>query len=207
MLSDRDIEEAMRDGEIEISPFERANLHANSYDVRLANDFILLLAVEGEPQYFGPLHVETGRKVLIPYGGTLLGHTVERVATQHNVVALMKSRSTTRRTGVSVCMDAGLGDVGYPGRWTCELSAHVLFPALISKHNSSVAGLYKIVGERFAQMEFYRTETPPEQPYDGQYRDDDFPLCMVPEKYRNQVLPWSALKEYSDILAKMPWVK
>lgn len=195
MLSSKDMMWAMRDGEMSIVPFSNEQLGTNSYDVCLGQDFFLLLSVDGCPQYFGPLQAAIGQKIYIPEGDTLLGRTIERIGTSGDIVARMKSRSTTRRTGISVCMDAGLGDVGYDNPWTCEFTAHAR------------GGMRMTVGETFAQMVFERTDSPPLRPYSGQYNADAWPLCMIPAKYRDSVLPWSEIGRFRPDYATTEWVR
>ena len=177
LLSSNDVLRLMDEGKISVSPWNLANLRTNSLDVRLDTMFVYVASLEGEVQYFGPLIVQLGQKVWVPAGGTLLGRTVEQIGTRHDIVAGMRSRSTTRRKGLTVCCDAGLGDIGYANHWTCEFSAHL---------ND---GIYIKTGERFAQMTFDRTETPPVSEYAGQYNVQDWPLCMVPEEYRDKIMP------------------
>lgn len=177
LLSSNDILRLMGEEKISVSPWNRANLRSNSLDVRLDTMFVYVAAFEGDVQYFGPLLVQPGQKVWVPAGGTLLGRTIEQIGTHHDIVASMRSRSTTRRKGLTVCLDAGLGDIGYENHWTCEFSAHL---------ND---GVYIRTGERFAQITFDRTETPPVSEYEGQYNVQDWPLCMVPEEYRDKILP------------------
>lgn len=177
IFSSNDVMLGMQKGEIEIDPFNERFLGTNSLDVHLDRTFIYVASVDGETAYFGPLVVAEGEKVWVPAGGTMLGRTIEKIGTHGDVVASMRSRSSTRRRGLTVCLDAGLGDIGYANHWTCEFSAHL---------ND---GVYIKTGLRFAQMTFERTETPPIRTYNGQYNSGDWPLCMVPEEYRGRVHP------------------
>jgi dCTP deaminase len=174
MLSDKGILKAMDKGLIHIDPFNPNHLGPNSYDVCLGNWFYDVLWNQDGPNFMGPTWVNDGEKVWIPVGGTLLGMTKEVVGTHKRIVAQMHSRSSTMRSGISVCMDAGLGDVGYDNHWTVELSAHV-------------TGLYSpflIVGERFAQFSFQDTVSDVMKEYSGQYVKNKWPACMVPKKWR-----------------------
>ena len=47
---------------------------------------------------------------------------------------------------IAVCVDAGLGDVGYASRWTCEIYNHTLRIVELR------------AGWRIAQMKFHRVE-------------------------------------------------
>jgi len=195
MFSDRDILNAVENGSIKISNFNRDQLNINSYDVRLGNWFYLLIPdVFCKPRYFGPLWVGDGHRILVPSGMTLLGMTKEFLASYGNILGQLRSKSSTRRSGITVCDDAGFGDVGYANNWTVELTAHVSGP-----------GVYLTVGERFAQILFQRTETQPIAPYSGQYNVQDWPRCMLPKKYRDDAISWGMLASYSPQVALMPW--
>lgn len=172
MLCDLEIIDERIEGNIFIEPFDAAQLNTNSYDVRLGNWFYQVAWHGDSPVFRGPVYFKDGEAVAIPVGGTLLGMTKEVIGTCNCVVAELRSKSTTRRSGITVCDDAGFGDVGYHNHWTVELTAHVGM------------GMPKlIVGERFAQMVFFKTGRP-SSPYRGQYNANDWPQNMLPRKYR-----------------------
>lgn len=177
IYSDNDILQGMDDGTIIISPFVEHFLNPNSYDVRLGEYFYVVSWDKIQPKFHGPIHIQWGSPVHLPSGWTVLGHTVERIGTFHNVVAMIHSKSTTRRMGVSSCDDAGFGDVGYDNHWTVELTSQVW------------AGVPKLfVGNRFAQMSFHETKTPPKNPYKGQYSQNGWPGNMLPKDYRDAAI-------------------
>jgi deoxycytidine triphosphate deaminase len=171
--SDTDIWQALHNGDIEIDPFNEDQLGTNSYDVRLGNDFYEVRWDERGPFFVGPYHFEDGEKVYIPVSGTLLGMTKEKIATRGKIGAELRSRSTTRRVGITTNCDAGLGDIGYGfiedlgngfgrkinnGYWTIELTAFVsnsliieLLTALdtwLTRNGFGIAYLSKIVKKR-----------------------------------------------------------
>ena len=197
MFSSADFDKAMQNGTIHIVDFDRERLNINSYDVILGNWFYLLHPDRDcKPRYFGPLWADDGAEILIPSGMTLLGMTKDRLASYGDILGQMRSKSTGRREGVTVCDDAGFGDVGYANHWTVELTSHV-----------SGYGMYRTVGQRFAQILFQRTETPPYKQYSGQYNADDWPQCMLPKAHRGKEIPWDKLGKYAPQIALMPWVK
>jgi len=77
-------------------------------------------------------------------GQNMLGHTIEYIGGVERITTKMLSRSSMGRNNVTVCRDAGKGDVGYINRWTMEITNN-------NKHQ--VVPL--IVGRRIAQIEFY----------------------------------------------------
>ena len=95
---------------------------------------------------------------------------------------------------ITVCDDAGFGDIGYNNHWTVELTAH------------APGGVYLTVGERFAQVLFQRAETPPIEKYTGQYTANEWPQCMIPRKYRNfeHMHRWAEIPSFA--IFDMDWV-
>lgn len=182
ILQDAAIKNAMKAGDVIISPFSEDQLNPNSYDVRLSGDFYIvrweLFNQRNSPAFYGPVLLEDGAPVHIPNGGTILGRTVEVIGSLNNVTAKVYSKSSTRRLGVSVCDDAGVGDIGYVNHYTVELTG-----------NTNAASPMLVVGMPFAQMVFIRTEGNAEKPYNGQYKENEWPAGMVPKKYRNAIQP------------------
>jgi len=168
-------------GLIFIENFSKDQLGPNSYDVRLGNYFSHVSWFYDEPKFSEPMFFKDGSLVHIPNGGTLLGMTKERIGSRFCVVPEIKARSSTRRSGISICMDAGFGDIGYYDfNWTVELSGHTEKYKFSDVHSDP--GL--VVGERFAQI-FFVLSTPTLHPYHGQYNQNDWPNNMIPKKYRN----------------------
>jgi len=194
MLSSSGILAEIESGRIEINEFNMSQLNPNSYDVRLWNWFYLLLPQKGIPHYYGPLFVDDGIRIFIPSGMTLLGATKERIYSHTDLLVQLRSKSTTRRSGITVCDDAGFGDIGYNNHWTVELTAH------------APGGVYLTVGERFAQVLFQRAETPPIEKYTGQYTANEWPQCMIPRKYRNfeHMHRWAEIPSFA--IFDMDWV-
>jgi dCTP deaminase len=173
MLSDTDILKAMERGDIIISNFDPLRLGTNSYDVRLGNFFFELAWVNKEPWFIGPVEYAEGEEVAVPVGGTLLAMTKDVIGSRGKIRGKLYARSTSKRTGIAVCMCAGLGDIGYWNHWTLELSGF-----------SRIGQPYVRVGQRIAQIEFSEAEEEPTAPYSGQYQANDWPMCMIPKEYR-----------------------
>ncbi len=163
---------------ITISEFDPDSLGSNSYDVRLGNWFYeVIYGPDDKPWYIGPHWIDTGQRVTVPNGGTLLAMTMEIIGTFGRIVGLMKARSSTRRRALTVCDCAGLGDAGYHNHWTMELSGH-----------SRLGNPCAIVGQRIAQVAFFEMKSKTEKMYQGQYSINDWPLCMVPEDDRHRII-------------------
>lgn len=180
ILFDVDIIAAVKRGDIAISDFDDSEggpLGTNSYDLRVGQFFFEVKWDADGPLYVGPIVVANGESIDVPVGGTLLAMTQERVTTKGKIIGIMKSRSTTGREGLTVCKCAGLGGVGYDNHWTMELTA------LVSRGQPVV-----VVGERISQITFFEGKSEPRRPYSGQYCIDDWPLCMVPQKWRHRIV-------------------
>jgi dCTP deaminase len=193
ILVDRSILTCMNLGMITITPFERTLLNTNSVDVRLGGAFYYVeWGGIGLPAYYGPIIVPHGERVYIPVGGLLLGATMEVVGTFGRVVGEVRAKSTTGRMGISVCGDAGFGDVGYCNHWTVELTANV------------DGAPYLVVGEPFAQMVFFLASEEPASAYAGQYNGVDWPESMIPRRYRSDRIRPATVAILDMVTGKKP---
>ena len=174
ILSDHDIRTEMALRNVVIKPYKAQQMNVNSYDVELGNHFALL-KWSGMKPIFYMVEVPDGQALKIPSGETVLAVTKETVGAQGNITTQIRAKSTTRRLGISICDDAGLGDVGYIERWTMELTANTFPYAVVT------------VGQRIAQVVFHYVCTKPDSPYNGQYNGAVWPEFMVPERYRKNI--------------------
>lgn len=168
MLGNKAISEAMSDGRIVITPFHKDQLGPNSYDLRIGEWIVrqkkfsfewardtykaqtspdykhvrLTDPVDPTMLWDSPVQAVDGTIALLP-GELILAHTDEHVGCYENVCGEMASRSTLMRMGIAVCVDAGLGDVGFSSRWTMEVI------------NYSQSVIVIPVGARVAQMKFH----------------------------------------------------
>ncbi|MGA9119348.1 MAG: dCTP deaminase [Bacteroidota bacterium] len=133
ILSDSRILEEMAKGTIVISPFDRAYLGSNSYDVHLAE----FLAVYKSDILDAKVHNEV-EHFLIPDEGLILlphrlylGVTSEYTET-HAHVPFLEGKSSIGRLGIDIHATAGKGDVGFCNTWTLEIS--VKQPVRVYRH-------------------------------------------------------------------------
>jgi len=175
VLSDREVTDEMVRGNVTINPFVQANLGNCSYDVTLGpNHFVIRHDVFTTETIVNPFNtaslaklwdcvpkpafrVETvaeaealglvvgSEYIALPAGATILGHTNEFIGGTHNITTMMRARSSMARACISVCSDAGWGDVGYINRWTMQI------------RNNSPCFMILPVGMRVAQIIFLRT--------------------------------------------------
>jgi dCTP deaminase len=122
ILSGLEIERRVKEGDIEITPFEKSLLNPNSYNLRLYNKLLVYTDFPldmKKPQNTREIEIPESGLVLEPK--TLyLGRTFEHTVTK-NLVPIIQGRSSTGRLGIFIHITAGFGDVGFAGYWTLEI--------------------------------------------------------------------------------------
>jgi dCTP deaminase len=123
ILSDNKILEHIAAGVIVIEPFDRKRLGPNSYDVCLNKILATYIDTELDAKKHNKIELfeisEEGF-LLVP-GELYLGTTVEHTETYEHV-PILEGKSSTGRLGIDIHATAGIGDVGYIGSWTLEIS-------------------------------------------------------------------------------------
>jgi dCTP deaminase len=159
MLTKRAILEAVRDGKIEIDPFDERRLNPNSYNLTLGKELkyyteghILDPADVVEPEAWD---MQGDRWILWP-GNLYLGYTAERTAGDH-FIPMVNGRSSLARLGISVHQTGGFGDIGFSGHWTLEFT--VVCPA------------YLYPGMEVLQICWFKPEGDVDELYRGKYSD------------------------------------
>lgn len=123
ILSDSEILEEIRRGNIVIEPFRIECLGSNSYDVHLGKilavytDTILDARIPPTVEY---IEIPPEGFVLQP-NELYLGVTEEYTET-HRHVPFLEGKSSVGRLGIDIHATAGKGDVGYCNTWTLEIS-------------------------------------------------------------------------------------
>ena len=150
VLSDEAILKAMKKGQIYISPFDENKLTGTAYDLLIASKFYrvkkfdldtIVVPHDSSKIFVGPFEAqtitelknefnmkdlgdeETGKRgILLAPFERVLGHTVAFVgSTMPDITTEIRARSTAVRWGISIALDAGLGNPGYYNRWTVEI--------------------------------------------------------------------------------------
>jgi len=118
------------------------------------------------------------RIIVLKPGELILAHTNEFIGGVTNVTTSMHARSTAGRSGISVCMCAGFGDVGYFNRWTMEIKNNGPYIIILT------------VGVRIAQIHFESVEVP-EGLYstDGHYQLTDNLELLISNWNPSSMLP------------------
>jgi len=122
ILSGLEIENCIKRGEIEITPFEKPLLNPNSYNLRLYDKLLVYtdfpLDMKKEPNTNEILIPESG--YVIQPGTLYLGRSFEHTVTR-NYVPMIQGRSSIGRLGIYIHITAGFGDIGFNGYWTLEI--------------------------------------------------------------------------------------
>ena len=113
----------MESGKIVISPFDTDRLNPNSYNFHLSDTLEVY-----ENNIIDPKIPQPTKKITIPEEGYVLqpnqlylGFTQEVMGGDHYVPFIF-GRSSIGRLGLFVQITAPLGDIGFKGRWTLQLT-------------------------------------------------------------------------------------
>jgi dCTP deaminase len=117
------LEIAQRMGkDIEIDPYDPAQLNPNSYNLRLHDELLVynetVLDMKLDNKVTKLKIPETGLQ--LDPGRLYLGRTLEHTRSD-NLVPMLEGRSSIGRLGMFVHVTAGFGDVGFNGYWTLEI--------------------------------------------------------------------------------------
>lgn len=186
ILTDRDILQEMALRNVVIQPYNAKQLNPNSYDVLLGDSFYLLQYHGLDPFFFGPVKVPEGEPLLLPAGETVLAMTKEVVGANEDIVCQIRAKSSTRRLGISICDDAGFGDMGYLDHWTMELTANTQPYAVVRPGQPIGQIVFYAAG--IAKPSLREKLTEPLTRYSGQYLRG-WPLNMIPRKFEGHIVP------------------
>jgi len=180
MLSDHEILEEIKKGNIVIEPFRREQLNSNSYDVRLGEYYAVEMPPNQTLDPFSEFLVKRHWKIkkatdfiIIHPGETILAHTQEIIGGRKNIASKMNARSSLGRLGISVWECAGFGDVGFINKWTMEITNHLNVKVIL------------YVGMRIAQISFFRVGYVLKE-YKGKYGQEEWtPEDMLPKLWKD----------------------
>lgn len=161
ILSGDAIWKSVKNGRIVIDPFDPKYLNPASIDLTLGDKVGVYVPKDRvlDSKIENPYDVRTGmRDMTLTPGNLYLMHTAERVGSQ-SLVPELDGKSSIGRLGVCVHLTAGLGDPGFFGQYTLEVT--VVRPVVL------YAGM-RIAQMRFHTMEFYDPQAKTRQ-YAGNY--------------------------------------
>ena len=133
ILTGKEIQRAVADETISISPFSEKQLNPNSYNYRLSEHIAI-------PEYDSKLETLAYKTIRIPEQGillepgqTYLSHTFEKLGSSKYAMSLI-GRSSIGRLGLFVQVSANLGHTKSCHHWTLEIVACkkiILYPRMI----------------------------------------------------------------------------
>lgn len=154
ILSDWDIANAIGRGVIKIDPIKHEDIRTNSVDVHLSEHLMCYATREIDSKKDNKVRnyvIPAEGKILLP-GILYLGSTIEYTEA-HEHVPFLEGKSSVGRLGISVHSTAGVGDVGFCGHWTLEIS--VVQPVRV------------YAGMPIAQILFFEVKSKPVRMYGG----------------------------------------
>lgn len=159
MLSDIEIQRAITQGRIKVTPFDEGLIQPASLELTLATTFTKFSDAYTDP--IDPLNPPTPEQyetyeadvgVLWP-GQFVLGSTVERIALPADLCARVEGKSSLGRLGLIVHATAGFVDPGFAGHLTLEIANLNSRPILLH------------AGMRICQLSFVPMSAPARRPY------------------------------------------
>ena len=155
-LADVDIVKKIKLGEIGITPFEKNQVQAVGYDLRLHKNFRLFSANKDVTHIDVAKEFEVTELVDEGYGGSIvihpgefmLGATHEEISLPGDLAGLIEGRSSLGRIGLIIHATAGLVSPGFSGHITFEMS------------NISNLPIKLYVGMKVAQLVFITVSSP-----------------------------------------------
>ncbi len=175
MLSNIDIEKAIKEGDIKIIPFEKKLLEPNSIYFRLDNKFAIPKGgrIEFEETNFSKFFEETIKdEIVLKPGDFLLARTLEKVSISNKFGMFIEGRSTLARVGVSVVQTAMTVESGHgypePRKIVLEIK------------NDGPFEVKLIPGMKIAKGIFFKLNTPTDIPYDEYFKYGEDPERIIP---------------------------
>lgn len=129
ILSDRGIKEALKKGEIEISPFDEKNLQPASYDLHLDNKILIfdknknsLIDIKQPIEnLMNKIEINDDGFILHP-GEFVLANILEITGVNQRYVGRLEGKSSLARIGLLIHATAGFLDPGNSLRLTLEMA-------------------------------------------------------------------------------------
>ncbi|MBI0421284.1 dCTP deaminase [Acinetobacter sp. ACIN00229] len=121
ILTGKEIEKQVENGNIIISPFYKEQLNPNSYNYRLGSQLLVPKSDSVNSSTYEEVEIPDQGYLLKP-GCTYLGHTYETLGSDIFAMSLI-GRSSIGRLGLFLQVSANLGHIGSCHSWTLELVA------------------------------------------------------------------------------------
>ena len=164
ILSDRDILERLKRGDLVVDPLDDPDVQVQpaSVDLRLGSEFLVFRSPHipfidprdaAAPDLMERIALEPGGAFVLHPGEFVLGTTLERVRIPPDLVARVEGRSSLGRLAVVVHATAGFIDPGFEGHITLELSNLGRVPVALRP------------GMRVSQIVLHEMRSPALRPY------------------------------------------
>jgi dCTP deaminase len=160
VLSDRTIARLLKEGRIEIDPYDAGLLQPSSVDVRVdryfrvfRNNLYPFIDVKQAQEDLTELVEVDSEPFILHPGEFVLGSTLERVRLPEDIVGRLDGKSSLGRLGLLIHSTAGFIDPGWDGHVTLELSNVANLPITIYP------------GMKIGQLSFVQMTEPAEAPY------------------------------------------
>lgn len=119
-LSDVDIENAVKTGNVVLEPFNKKQLQPASYDIRLGNEFVRVLphsAVSIDPARgmypeAETVEIQDGDPLVLQPGMSVIGYSKEKFGSENYLIEV-SSKSSLTRIGLLVHNSAGIVNPGH----------------------------------------------------------------------------------------------
>jgi dCTP deaminase len=161
LLSDRDLVQEIKAGDLALEPFEPALLQPSSIDVRLDrffrvfNNHLYTHIDPGEQQddLTSEVEVSEGEAFVLHPGEFVLASTLEVITLGDQLAGRLEGKSSLGRLGLLTHSTAGFIDPGFSGHVTLELSNVANLPIKLWP------------GMKIGQLCIFRLSSPAEHPY------------------------------------------
>lgn len=158
-LVDCEIKDSIDSGLLRITPLNYEQINPNTYDVRLANEFIFYNEISGlrinsaiDPYEVDSINNDISKcyvdYFIINPMQFVLARTIEHITIPECMCATISGKSSVARLGVSIHQTGGFIDSGFDGTITLEL------------FNSNCRPVKLYEGMRIAQIAFYPCNKP-----------------------------------------------
>ncbi len=166
VLTREEILKEIRQGTIEIEPFEEGQVGPGSIDLHLGSEFRVFKKLRNACVVEDNISVEdlterleTEESFTLMPGETVLGITHERIKLPANICAWLEGRSRFARMGLVIHMTAGFVQPGINNRQVLEIGNLAPFPLVLKP------------GVRVCQMILERTEG--KASYQGKFKNQN----------------------------------
>jgi dCTP deaminase len=161
LLSDRDLIDELKAGQLQLEPFDPALVQPSSIDVRLDRFFRVfnnhlythIDPAEQQDDLTSMVEVADGQPFVLHPGEFVLASTLEVITLGDQLAGRLEGKSSLGRLGLLTHSTAGFIDPGFSGHVTLELSNVANLPIRLWP------------GMKIGQLCIFRLSSPAEHPY------------------------------------------